>query len=244
MMNCTCPQGSWDRTKQCKHILWNKFTFKRSNNMMWAMIFAVSQTSSASSQRLNKISKLKGSKGRVNMLNLSKSVPQGCWRFRSNRCQDWLANNNASGQFYMWVRKILLEGARKKEMARELRPVSVDNQEMCSYCGNKDFESDFKLFVEVVNYCSKICQRKHWASHKDICDAISDLTVKRSKKVEHTGIYNSFYIPKEKSQLINLIGRKSIVNCFYLIFIVAFCEILKRILVLSAKATLNKNFHI
>lgn len=98
--------------------------------------------------------------------------------------------------------------------------------------------------MEVVNYCSKICQRKHWASHKDICDAISDLTVKRSKKVEHTGIYNSFYIPKEKSQLINLIGRKSIVNCFYLIFIVAFCEILKRILVLSAKATLNKNFHI
>ena len=116
MMNCTCPQGSWDRTKQCKHILWNKFTFKRSNNMMWAMIFAVSQTSSANSQRLNKISKLKGSKGRVNMLNLSKSVPQGCWRFRSNRCQDWLANNNASGQFYMceWGRYCQKVPAKRK----------------------------------------------------------------------------------------------------------------------------------
>ena len=42
------------------------------------LIFAVGQASSADPQRLNKISKVKGSKGRVNMLNLSRSVPEEC----------------------------------------------------------------------------------------------------------------------------------------------------------------------
>ena len=74
----------------------------------------------------------------------------------------------------------------------------------------------FKLCgeCEVVRYCSKICQRKHWASHKGICKTISDLQVKQSKKVENIGVYNSFYPSKQKSQLVNLIGRKSTVNFF------------------------------
>ena len=42
------------------------------------LILAVGQTSSAESQRLSKISKVKGSKGRVNMLNLSRSIPEEC----------------------------------------------------------------------------------------------------------------------------------------------------------------------
>ena len=52
------------------------------------------------------------------------------------------------------------------------------------------------------------------ASHKVICKSISDLTVKQSKKVENTGVYNSFYTPKQRIQLVNLIGRKSTANCF------------------------------
>ena len=39
------------------------------------LIFAVGQASSAGSQRWHKISKVKWSKGRVNMLNLSRSIP-------------------------------------------------------------------------------------------------------------------------------------------------------------------------
>ena len=42
------------------------------------LIFAVDQESSAESQRLSKISKVKESKGRVNMLNLNRSVPEEC----------------------------------------------------------------------------------------------------------------------------------------------------------------------
>ena len=42
------------------------------------LIFSVGQTSRADSQRLSKISKVKGSNGRVNMLNLSRSVPKEC----------------------------------------------------------------------------------------------------------------------------------------------------------------------
>ena len=99
-----------------------------------------------------------------------------------------------------------------------MRPSSVGTQEMphCSFCENKDFESILKPFeeCEAARYCSKICQRKHWASHKVICKAISDLQVKRSQKKENIGVYNSLYTPKQRSQLVNLIGRKSTVNCF------------------------------
>ena len=42
------------------------------------MIFTVGQASSADFQRLSKISKVKGSKGRVNMLNIQRSVPEEC----------------------------------------------------------------------------------------------------------------------------------------------------------------------
>ena len=106
----------------------------------------------------------------------------------------------------------------KRPGTEGLRPSSGGTQEMphCSLCENKDFESIFKPCeeCEAVPYCSKICQRKHWASHKVICKAISDLTVKQSKKVENIGVYNSLYTPKQRSQLVNLIGRKSTVNCF------------------------------
>lgn len=36
-----------------------------------------------------------------------------------------------------------------------------------------------------------------------------DLRVKQSKKVENIDVYNSFYTPKHKRQLVNLNGRKS-----------------------------------
>ena len=106
----------------------------------------------------------------------------------------------------------------KRPGTEELRPSSVGTEEMpdCSFCGNKYSESIFKLCgeCEAVRYCYKICQRKHWTSHKGICEAIFELTVKQSKKVENIGGYNSFYTLKQKNQLVNLIGRKSTVNCF------------------------------
>ena len=99
-----------------------------------------------------------------------------------------------------------------------MRPSSVGTQEMPHYSfgGNKDSESIFKLCweCEAVRCCSKICQRKHWTSHKVICKAMSDPTVKQSKKVDNIGANNSFYAPKQGSQLVNIIGRKSIVTCF------------------------------
>ena len=88
----------------------------------------------------------------------------------------------------------------KWEGTEELRPSSVGNQEMphCSFCGNKDFEFVFKLCVEyeVVRYCSKISQKKHWTSQKVVSNAISDLHVKQGKKVKNINVYNSFYAPK------------------------------------------------
>ena len=51
-------------------------------------------------------------------------------------------------------------------------------------------------------------------TNRKICRAISDLIVKRSKKVQNIGVYNSFCTPKQRCQLVNLIGTKSTVNWF------------------------------
>ena len=138
-----------------------------------------------------------------------------------------------------------IEGERQGIV--ELRPSSVSTQEMphCSFCGNKDFEflSKFCWECEVGRYCSKICQRKHWASHKGICKTISDLRVKKSKKVVNIGVYHSFYTPKQKSQLVNLIGKISAVNCF--LFDMN-CKILQDAgssINVLANAMLDKSFH-
>ena len=109
---------------------------------------------------------------------------------------------------------------RKQLRTEEPRPLSVNSQEMhhCSFCENKDFESVFKNCgeCEAIRYCSKTYQRKHWASHEGISKAISDLQVKQSKKLKNIDVYNSFYAPKQKSQLVNLIERKLAVNCFFI----------------------------
>ena len=60
-----------------------------------------------------------------------------------------------------------------------------------------------------MRYCSKICQRRQWETLKGIFKVKCDLQVKQSKKVENIDVYDSFYTPKQKSQLVNLNGRKS-----------------------------------
>ena len=74
----------------------------------------------------------------------------------------------------------------KRPGTEELRLSSVGSQEMphCSFCRNKDFESIFKLCgeCEAIRFCSKICQRKHWKSHRVICKVISDLLANNVRK--------------------------------------------------------------
>ena len=136
---------------------------------------------------------------------------------------------------------ILLEYVHRMETARDWGIEAFHSLKIKTL---NSFWSFLSGECEAVSYCSKICQRKRWTSQKGICKATSDLTVKQNKKVKNIDVYNSFYTPKQKTKLVNLIGRKSTVNCFYLIQVVKFYGILEPILVLLAKAMLDKSFHI
>ena len=64
----------------------------------------------------------------------------------------------------------------------------------------------------LVQYCNKSCQKKHWHSHKVICNAaqtlskISDKNVKPSTFVTHL-------TPKQSSQIAKLVGKRCTINC-------------------------------
>ena len=61
----------------------------------------------------------------------------------------------------------------------------------------------------VVKYCSKMCQRRLYRSHKKICDAIFFLSNKQKKEVFKRGQYQAL-TPKEQKTLTGVIGKQNV----------------------------------
>ena len=66
----------------------------------------------------------------------------------------------------------------------------------------------------VVKYCSEMCQRRHYRSHKKICDAIFLLSNKQRKEVLKRGQYQANLTPKEQKTLIGLIEKQNFVKLY------------------------------
>ena len=65
-----------------------------------------------------------------------------------------------------------------------------------------------------MRYCSKSCQQKHWQNHKVLCKAIFRLTEQaNSNRNIDKGVYLSHLTPKEHTTVVQLVGRRCIVNC-------------------------------
>ncbi len=65
----------------------------------------------------------------------------------------------------------------------------------------------------VANYCGKECQEFHWAEHRVLCDAITELSKKDPKPTEDDGQYIAHLSPRDHAKLIKLVGRKCTVSC-------------------------------
>ena len=88
----------------------------------------------------------------------------------------------------------------------------------CQSCGKREVQSDTSFQqcskCKVVRYCSKACQHRHWGEHKVLCKAISHLTGQvTAANGGNEGVYLSHLSPKEHTTVVQLVGRKCMVNC-------------------------------
>ena len=107
---------------------------------------------------------------------------------------------------------------RKQEGTEELRQSSVSSHgkpQQCIYCQTRNVNM-LKTCgrCEVVKYCSKMCQRRHYRSHKKICDAIFHLSNRQKKEVVKRGQYQANLTPREQKTLIGLIGKQNVVKLY------------------------------
>ena len=88
----------------------------------------------------------------------------------------------------------------------------------CQSCEKRVVQSDTSFQqcskCKVVRYCSKACQHRHWGEHKVLCKAISHLTGQvTAANGGNEGVYLSHMSPKEHTTVVQLVGRKCMVNC-------------------------------
>ena len=106
----------------------------------------------------------------------------------------------------------------KREGTEELRQSSVSchgKPQYCIYCQTRNVYM-LKTCGKcgVVKYCSKVCQRRHYQSHKKICDTIFHLSNQKKKKVVKMSQYQANLTPKEQKTLIGLIGKQNVVKLY------------------------------
>ena len=62
---------------------------------------------------------------------------------------------------------------------------------------------------------SKMCQKRHYNSHKKICDSVLLLSNKKKKEVLKRGQYQANLTPTEQKTLIGLIiGKQNVVKLY------------------------------
>ena len=106
----------------------------------------------------------------------------------------------------------------KRERTEQLRQSSVSSHgkpQYCIYCQTRNVNM-LKTCGKygVVKYCSKMCQRTHYRSHKKICDATFLLSNKQKQEVLKRGQYQANLTPKEQKTLIGLIRKQNFVKLY------------------------------
>ena len=84
----------------------------------------------------------------------------------------------------------------------------------CNFCGTSRKDLTFWKCsgCNLVRYCNKSCQKKHWYSHKVICNAIRALS-KMSSQSEKPSNFVTHLTPKQLSQIAKLVGNRCTINC-------------------------------
>ena len=98
------------------------------------------------------------------------------------------------------------------------QPVTSDTTmpKTCNGCGSTTNLSHIKQVCsgcQSVRYCGKRCQRKHWKSHKVLCQAIQHLSEKEEKDWRERCMFSSHLSEGQQQEIVQLVGRRCEVNC-------------------------------
>ena len=66
---------------------------------------------------------------------------------------------------------------------------------------------------KTVNYCSNKCQKKHWLSHKSLCQSIAALEQQRQERTDQSRLFNSSFLQHGKEKVVELVGEKCVAKC-------------------------------
>ena len=99
----------------------------------------------------------------------------------------------------------------------ERQSVTFDANETshcCNGCG-QGASVDVKICsgCRAVKYCDGRCQRKHWKSHKVLCQAIKFLSKQEDERCRNNCTFASHLNPEQHKQLISLVGPRCVVEC-------------------------------
>ena len=86
----------------------------------------------------------------------------------------------------------------------------------CRFCSKEHLQSHSDFWqcggCNVVHYCDKVCQRKHWGEHKVLCNALR--TLAQNSPHTRSNRFVSHLTPKQASKIVNLVGKRCTINCY------------------------------
>ena len=92
----------------------------------------------------------------------------------------------------------------------------TEHASLCNGCG-KNFALDTQNHqcsgCKSVKYCDSTCQKRHWKTHKVLCQAIQSLHQESVDKCKKACEFTSHITPKQKNNIAKLVGEKCMVDC-------------------------------
>ena len=108
---------------------------------------------------------------------------------------------------------------KRVKVADELRQSAATVNKLsqgCNGCGrwfDKEKVAKVCSGCQIVSYCNEQCQKKHWGKHKILCRAINFLCKQEDEKCRQRCEFESHLDSEQQHELVDLIGKRCIVNC-------------------------------
>ena len=98
-----------------------------------------------------------------------------------------------------------------------MRQPATSNKTMSPGCNNCSMFLPVRSLkqcyrCESVRYCSAQCQKKHWNTHKVLCNSINQLQVEKNDRVKDQCEFSTKDANRQ-ARLVSLLGKRCLVQC-------------------------------
>ena len=114
------------------------------------------------------------------------------------------------------------EEIQKREQATVEQGLTVASKQddslqwfFCLAVGSTEIEGKLCSGCGVAKYCSKSCQKKAWADHSVICEAIQQLSVPKQTSLEFGNSFPTNPNPQQRNNIAKLVGNMCLINCTF-----------------------------